>query len=202
MIYPGEKYFCSVISSTWPELCCQLFKALEKRRLCPKHSVSEGWVLRHLCAWQYITIAWELTKAKETSGPRHYWCVWPFLLILSSSGKLQALRFEGFGPHGNCHVMLPEEADNCLPVWQRRERWRRKRSVIWSFPAESLDFKKCSLGLKLSSPLSGGSHTTIKQDAEKLDLAAYPFLPSILYPIFILFIIYLSYFYILFILYF
>lgn len=54
MIYAGEKYFCSVISSTWPELCCQAFRALEKGRLCPKCWVSEGWVLRQLCAWKYI----------------------------------------------------------------------------------------------------------------------------------------------------
>lgn len=69
-----------------------------------------------------------------------------------------------------------------------------KRNVIWNIPAESLDFKKHTLGLKLSSPLSGNSHTTIKWDGRKPDLAEYPFLPSILYPIFIL---YLSYFYIL-----
>lgn len=43
-------------------------------------------------------------------------------------------------------------------------------------------------GLKLSSPLSDGSHTAIKQDGRKLNLAAHPFLLSILYPIFILFL--------------
>lgn len=38
-------------------------------------------------------------------------------------------------------------------------------------------------GLKLSSPLSDGSHTAIKQDGRKLNLAAHPFLLSILYSI-------------------
>lgn len=65
---------------------------------------------------------------------------------------------------------------------------------MWNIPAEYLDFKKHSLGLKLSFPLSGGSHTTIKLDSRKL--------LSILSPIFILFILYFSRFYLLFILYF
>lgn len=187
MIYPAGMYFCSMISYIWPELHCYPLKAIEKECVCPKHSLSEDWVLNTFVLSNILQLAGSSPKPKghqdqDISLMFDLFCSYCLPQANCRLWGLKTFVLMAFG----LLECLGRQIDNGQTVWQRRKQWKRERNGVGNVPTESLDFKKHFLVL-----FSQAEPFTFKWliyyyyagfcDGWELDMVTYPFLNSILY---------------------